>query len=471
MRRSTRSSLKDILTLAGVKKSREIGERGPLIASRSISEDEKNPELRRFEVVFGRDSIFTAYELLDYYPRLAEATIKRLAELQGTRIDAVTEEEPGRIHHEHRPGGAFFFEQLRAKWGHPEDKELIYYGSVDATPLYLKLFCDYLKRTDNWNVLNVKVRNKDDCRIILKETFENAVDWIIKRTDKSEYGFIEFQRSNPRGIANQVWKDSGDSFFHEDGKSANHDFPIAAVEVQGYAYDALLGAADVFKRQDRKDKTKKCIEKAEIIKNNVINKLWMEDKQYFAIGLDRGKDGKSRQIRIIASNPGHLLNSKMLFDPGRIHYKEAIIRKLFSDDLFCASGIRTLGKNEARYNPGSYHNGSVWPFDNSFIAGGLEKHGFLALAEEVRLRLLRATAVHGKMAEFFRGGNGIVPEINTETVRRFNDETGKEVVIEQPPQEIQAWTVTAVFTAKRKMGERFLRHNKLPCSLLQGSLF
>lgn len=463
-----RSTVEDLTVIAGVEKSYQTGEMGPLIASRAISKKEPDLALRKFEIVFGRDSLHTAYDLLEFYPKLTESTLKRLAELQGTKDDSVTEEEPGRIHHEHRTEENPWFEKLRSRWGHPEDKELIYYGTVDATPLYVKLFCDYLQKTNDWELLDEKIKNKDGEEISLREAFERAVDWIFQKIDRSEFGFVEFQRTNPRGIGNQIRKDSWDGLSHKDGELANHNQPVAAVEVQGYSYDALLGAVEVFERfaennPEYQDKADECRKRAEKIKKNLIEQMWMEDEEYFAIGIDRDTEGNPRQLDTITSNPGHLLDSKIFDDPEMQTYREAIIKKLFSDDMFCVAGIRTLSSREIRYGPGTYCNGSVWPMDNEMIAKGLERQGYLALATEVRLRNHWGAFIVRKNPEFFRGDEGQdgegkpIPLINTKKIREYSKERGREITIETVPQEIQAWTVSAILSTKRKLGEGLMR--------------
>lgn len=461
-----RSTIRDATVLAGVQHAREIGEMGPVVASRATPEGEKNLDLRAFEVVFGRDSIHTAYDLLEFYPKLAENTLIKLAELQGTKEDSVTEEEPGRIHHEHRPKGDPKLEMLKAKWGHPEDEELIYYGSVDATPMYAKLFTEYLDKTKNQQILSEKITNKDGKEVLLQDSFDAAINWILDRATNSELGFVEFKRSNPQGIANQIQKDSRRSLAHKDGSLVNHDYPVATIEVQGYAYDALVDAAELYKSlasEIYQEKIRKCQEIAEKLKNNVLREMWMEDQDYFATGIDRSSSGDIRQIDGITSNPGRLLESKLLNDPDSKPYVEATVRKLFSDEMFGIAGIRSMSKNEKRYAPGSYWNGSVWPADNEGIARGLEKQGYLALATEVRLRNHWAAFVNRQNAEFFRGDEGVdkdgnpIPIINTKRIKTWSDEFGEEVDLESQPQEIQAWTVSAVLSTKRKLGEGLMK--------------
>ncbi len=459
-----RSALRDLMQLADVEKSKNIGERGPLVASRVTKEGEKNPELRLFEVVFGRDSLRTALELVDYYPELAKTTILKLAELQGTQNNPTTEEEPGRIHHEYRPKGDRRIKELAEKWELGDIDKMLYYGTIDATPLYIDLVGKYIETTDDFNILNEKIHNKDQKEITIKDSFFAAIDWICRKTDENGWGFIEYQAKNRKAIKNQVWKDSGDSYYHENGEIANGALPnqvspIASIEVQANAYDALLYAIKIENKLDKNNQNyiDELQKRAQKLKDNTLDKFWMPDKNYFAIGLDRDKTNNLRQIKTVSSNAGHLLNSDIMEgnDTEIIKKREAIVTELFSKEMLAISGIRTVSKNAARFAPGSYHNGSVWISDNSFIADGLEKYGYSKLAHEIRLRNLLACNKVGKYVEFFRGDDSLIPSVNTQVIKKWDEQLNKNITLEQPPQEIQAWTVTAIFKEKKNRAKNF----------------
>lgn len=486
---SSLEALKKLAGLAGVDRVSQTGDKGPLVASRATKEGEQREELRLYEVIFGRDSLRTALELTEHYPKLALSTVKRLAELQGTKGPGTMEnqkleEEPGRIHHEYRPKGDHRIKELKEWWGLPPDLDhILYYASVDATPLFVELVGKYYDQTKNLDFLNEEIVNKDGEKVILLDSFGGAVDWIRERMDRNPPGFVESERKNPKSTPNQVWKDSDYGYFHEKGKCANQEAPIASIEAQGYTYDALLVASRIYQQlaqdtklseQDQNQFKQEVVDlqkRATKLQKNVLDKFWMEDKQYFAIGLDRDPDSKEmRQLKIITSNPGYLLNSHILDgnDPEIVSKREAIVKGLFKDDMLAAAGIRTLSKktipreqvtktypgSRCGFAPGSYHNGSVWISDNGEIASGLERHGYYGLAYEIRLRNLYACNKVGKFAEFFRGDDNPEPTINQELKEEYDPIGEKMITLERPPQEIQAWTVTTVLKTKFERGKR-----------------
>jgi len=205
----------------------EVGEHGPPVAGVATRENEHLPNLRLFETLFGRDSLIVSTFLLPQFPKLARATILALLKLQGVRTVMASEEEPGRILHEYRDAEDPMGIMLREK----EGWEFPYYGSVDATPLLVNLIVAYCAQ-EGTSLLEEEYLNKDGELMIVLDGFDAALGWITHRMDTNDEGFLEFHRSNPSGIPNQVWKDSVDSYFHADGTLANHERGIASIEVQ-----------------------------------------------------------------------------------------------------------------------------------------------------------------------------------------------------------------------------------------------
>ena len=293
-----------------------------------------------FVAPFGRDSIITALQHLPFDPDLARGTLRFLAAHQGREDDEFTDQKPGKIMHEYRHG-----EMAACR----EIVFIPYYGSVDATPLFLMLVAEYLRWTDD--------------RALLREllpSIEAALGWL----DRSEY--VTYASRSARGLVNQGWKDSHDAIMHEDGEPAVG--PIALVEVQGYKYAALRGVADILEAEGRADEARKRREAAESLRKDFLHDFWMEDEGYCALALD----GEGVPCRVISSNPAHALWTGIV-PPGQA---ERIAKRLLGRDMFSGWGVRTLSQRMRRYNPMSYHNGSVWPHDTGIAAVGLRRYGF-----------------------------------------------------------------------------------------------
>jgi glycogen debranching enzyme len=296
-----------------------------------------------FGVPFGRDSLIAALQMLPFYPQVAKGTLITMAQYQGKKLDPWRDEQPGKIMHELRFGELANTNQIPFT---------PYYGTVDATPLFLVLLTEYVKWTGDYNMVHQ-----------LKSHIEAALQWIDEYGDRDGDGFVEYHQESSKGIANQGWKDSGDSIVHRNGEYAKS--PIALVEVQGYVYQAKMGLADIFEKLGEPNRATLLRRQAAELKEKFDAAFWMEDVQFYAIALDR----KKQQVGTITSNPGHVLLTGML-DTQR---QNAVIQMLLSPKMFSGYGIRTMAEGEAGYNPMSYHNGSVWPHDNSIILLGLSK--------------------------------------------------------------------------------------------------
>ena len=320
-----------------------------------------------FMTVFGRDSLITGYQALPYAPELAETTLRVLATRQGTKIDHFRDMEPGKILHEIR------FGEMTAFAERPHSP---YYGTADATPLFVVLLDEYVR----WAGDPTLARE-------LEIEARAALDWIDAYGDRDGDGYVEYERRNEEsGLENQCWKDSHNSILFADG--SNSSLPRATCEIQGYVYDAKIRGArlarEVWGDPALADRLE--AEAAEFKRRFNVD-FWIEDREYFALALD----GEKRQVDSLTSNIGHLLWSGIVEDDK----VEAVVRHLMSDRLFSGWGVRTMAVGDGGYNPIGYHNGTVWPHDNSLIAAGLARYGYREEAARIVYVMLEA-------AEFFR---------------------------------------------------------------------
>jgi glycogen debranching enzyme len=297
-----------------------------------------------FATVFGRDALITARQLLCFAPGLARGVLRVLAALQGSEENAARDEQPGKIIHEARYG------EMAATGEIPFGR---YYGSVDATPLYCMLLGDYARATGDLALVRE-----------LWPAGRAALAWMARHGDRDGDGYLEYERMAEHGLANQGWKDSGDAVFHRDGRLAEP--PIALVEVQGYRYAALLAMAELAEALGA-DGAAAWRAEAAALRARINADFWLEEHDTYALALDRDK----RACAVVTSNPGHLLFCGVP-DAERA---QRLATRLLRADLFCGWGVRTLASGQPRYNPMSYHNGSIWPHDNSLIAAGLRRYG------------------------------------------------------------------------------------------------
>jgi glycogen debranching enzyme len=328
-----------------------------------------------YSTVFGRDSIITSLETLPVNPVIAVDTLRYLAQCQGTREVAFTEEQPGKIIHELRRG-----EMARSG----EIPHVPYYGTVDATPLWLIL----LQETWRWTGDRALIEE-------LLPNAERALAWIDRYGDIDGDGFVEYTRISEKGLVNQGWKDSGDGVPYPDGRLPNP--PIALVEVQGYVYDAKSRMAALYEALGERARSGALRREAEVLRGQIIDRFWLEQLGTFAIALD----GEKQPIPTATSNAGHLLWSRVAPPP----YDGRLARQLLGPDMFSGWGIRTLSAAHPVFNPMSYHNGSVWPHDNAIIALGLaiNDHDNIALPIVQGMYEAAAASEHHRLPELFCG--------------------------------------------------------------------
>jgi glycogen debranching enzyme len=298
-----------------------------------------------FSTPFGRDAIITAWQVLWIEPSLARGVLSYLAEHQAVEVSAFRDSAPGKIMHETRKG------EMTALGELPFGR---YYGGVDTTPLFVGLACAYAARTGDTAFVET-----------LWPALVGAIGWIEHFGDSDGDGLIDYARGADTGLSNQNWKDSEDSVFHADGRFP--DGPIAVVEVQGYAFAAFNGMADLAKRRGEIDQADRWRARAETLRQTVEDRFWIEDLGFYAMAID----GHGKPCRVRGSNPGHLLFSG-LPSPERAR---KVIDTLLSSAFHNGWGVRTLAAGETRFNPMSYHNGSVWPHDTAFCAMGMARYG------------------------------------------------------------------------------------------------
>jgi glycogen debranching enzyme len=328
-----------------------------------------------YSTVFGRDAIIASLQTLPLNPRIAVDTLRYLARRQGSREDPYTEEQPGKILHELRRG-----EMARSG----EIPHVPYYGTVDATPLWLVL----LHETWRWTGDAALVRS-------LLPHAERALAWIDRYGDADGDGFVEYRRTSDRGLANQGWKDSGDGVCFPDGRRAEP--PIALVEVQGYVYDAKTRMAELFREFGQEERAEALQVQASRLHAQILERFWLDDLGTFALALD----GQKQPVPTITSNAGHLLWSRVPRPEQGVKLRE----RLLDPDLFSGWGIRTLSAAHPVFNPMSYHNGSVWPHDNAIIVLGLARSGHARGALPVVRALYEAAALTDfhRLPELFCG--------------------------------------------------------------------
>jgi len=327
-----------------------------------------------FMTLFGRDSLIAAWMALPFAPALSMSTARTLARLQGRRSDPATEEEPGRIIHEIRFGTG---SSLRL------DEAERYYGTADATPLFVMLVAELWRWGAAWHYIAA-----------LLPAVDAALAWMDGPGDPDHDGFIEYLRATPHGLANQGWKDSFDAIVFADGRRATA--PIALSEVQGYAYAAWLGGAELAAAAGDLDVATERRRRAERVREKFHDAFWMADRGYFALALDADK----RPVDALASNLGHLLWSGIVAD----EHAGAVAAALASPEMASGWGIRTLASSMVSYDPLGYHTGSVWPHDTAIAIAGLRRAGCTAEALELTSSLLAASrASGGRLPELFAG--------------------------------------------------------------------
>jgi glycogen debranching enzyme/CRP-like cAMP-binding protein len=323
-----------------------------------------------YATLFGRDSLITGFEMLAWNPELAAGILRLLARYQGSRRDDWRDEEPGKILHELRTG------ELARTNRVPHTP---YYGTIDATPLFVMLAASYYDWTGDLALIRE-----------IEPSLEAALRWCLESGDIDGDSYVEYARRSPKGLANQGWKDSGDGIVFADGRLPIA--PIALVEVQGYVYAAYRAMARLRRALDPDDATgdREFVMRAARLKERFNQDFWMPDSRFYALGLD----GNKRQIDALSSNPGHALWAGIVDEPRA----PLVAERLLSEGLFSGWGIRTLSDSSVTYNPLGYHLGTIWPHDNALIVAGLRRYG----QDEAANRVFTAMFESAQFFPYFR---------------------------------------------------------------------
>jgi glycogen debranching enzyme len=302
-----------------------------------------------YVTLFGRDSLISSIQMLAYEPEVAEHTLRLLARYQGTKEDEWRDEQPGKIMHELRVGELAHTDKI---------PQTPYYGTIDATPLFLIALCRHAQWTGDLSLFQD-----------LRENVERALDWIThhgcRGHGKELDGYLAYESHSKQGLSNQGWKDSGDSILNTDGSLAKP--PIALAEVQGYLYLAWTGLADLYRRSGNAARAGQLQQQADELRTRFNRDYWLQERAVFAEALQAG----GKPCAVVSSNAGQVLWSGIADDDkGR-----KVVQRLMQDDMFSGWGIRTLSAHEVRYDPIGYHLGTIWPHDNSIIVAGFRNYG------------------------------------------------------------------------------------------------
>lgn len=404
--------------------------------------------------LFGRDAIETAEDLLETHCELVRDIILDLCKLQGIRSDSISEEEPGKIHHEHRAVHLDGFtipeysqqilRQLQNVWGGAGTDEMRYFGAHDTTPLFVRLINRYVQ-VYGPEILDEQIMHKDGHALSVRECVHAAMQWLTSKIITHPLGLFAYRRLNPNGIPNQDWKDSPTSHLHADGSMPNFDAGVVSIELQGLAYDALL--AGVHLNAGSSAERAHWAELAQRLQAETIKQLWRDDIQYFAQGLELDENNNPHTLDTITSDPAAMLDSGLIHDlPSKqaTYYNQQTARMVFSKELLTNIGVRCRAvQHFGLLSYIDYHGpNTVWPKETFDVAKGLRRAGLRHLALNLEHRLAKGLAQAGEFYEFFYVGcDGKVWYNRDEALSHFGTQSpGHALPVPEPG---QAWTIAA----------------------------
>ncbi|MBT3363539.1 MAG: amylo-alpha-1,6-glucosidase [Chloroflexi bacterium] len=327
-----------------------------------------------FDCILGRDSLITSLQTLMLNPQIAVNTLRYLAKHQGSKVDPLHEEEPGKIMEEIRQGELANLEEI---------PHALFYGCVETTPLFLMLFAETMKWLDD-----------DKLFADLLPAVKAGLAWLDSYSDTNG-GYLHYDSKTTGGVGDLGWKDIHNVISYPDGTLVQP--PVALVEIQGYAYRAMVDMAELLERRGESDAAVKLAQRASKLKDGFNRDFWLSDTHFFAQGLDRG--GKA--VPSMSSSPGHGLYCGII-DEEKARY---VANRLTGRDLACGWGVRNMSSREFKFNPMSYRNGSIWPYDNSLVVAGMKRYGYHWEAEQITSQLFHASSYfnYGRLPELFCG--------------------------------------------------------------------
>lgn len=427
-------------------------------------------------MLFGRDSLEASDDILEYRPDISIGVIDSMIGLQGQEHNLSNAEEFGKIPHQHMQlfvKGQRIPEsserqmlKLSERWG-GDESGFTYYGSLDATPLFARLVARH-GLIHGADFLRQEVPTKNGEAITRREALYRSLNWIYEHIDSSELSLLEFKRPNEKHIVVQSWKDSGSSYIHADGSKVNLDGYIAPLEVQGYAYDALLLSSRIGKMADMSaDEVHKMQEYAENLRKNTLNTFWISNSDGFAPAIDRNDECRSRKIETPSSTQNNLLDTRMFFgldEEQRREYVKSIVSIMHSDNFMTEIGIRCRGRSAANLTGFADYHGSwaVWTKETYDYIKGLKRQGLNSLADDVANRILNMVNISGHNYEFLyvnpKGEVDYDPKLFTPSMQPKPEEV---IIATNLPEDGQAWTASAIYATKRGFSPR---HHFLPTS-------
>ena len=389
-----------------------------------------------FTCLFGRDSLVISALLGEHGKNTRLQVVCALAEHQGSQVDAASEEQPGRFPHEVREPNDPQAIRIMAEsgWKFP------YYGSVDATLLWL-IAVDELSQSDR-NILEIKLGGRS-----ISQRAESATKWLIAQMEVGG-GLVRSNRSNPKGILNQVWKDSGDSYLTAKGEVATES-ATASVETIGESFDALIAASRLARLSTERWELSpgELVSVANSLRENLLNNWWLGN--HFAMGS--GKiHGRETLLDAIASNQWRLLDSAILLSPECNQYSSQLIASVCDPEILGPHGLRTLGKSNPRYRPAGYHTGSSWPVDSALVVRGLLRHNARQEGAEISKRTVSAIESVGGYPELFRSDLTEIAGVSRHIIDVWDPAINSTNRVSQPPQLLQGWTIAAYGFLKRQ---------------------